>query len=153
MGKKDFSSEFHIPQKLYGRQNEIKSLVDTFYHMYQHGKPQLSVITGVAGIGKSALVKEIYKPISEARGYFISGEYEQFTKSLPFSGLIKAFSNLIQILLTETSEEIENWRRRIVSQLGSNAKIVVDVIPQLELIIGEQQSVAALDSQENATRF
>jgi|JI10StandDraft_1071094.scaffolds.fasta_scaffold15603_2 histidine kinase len=153
VGKKDFSSEFHIPQKLYGRQNEIKSLVDTFYHMYQHGKPQLSVITGVAGIGKSALVKEIYKPISEARGYFISGEYEQFTKSLPFSGLIKAFSNLIQILLTETSEEIENWRRRIVSQLGSNAKIVVDVIPQLELIIGEQQSVAALDSQENATRF
>ncbi len=153
LGKKDFSLEFHIPQKLYGRENEIKTLVDTFYRMYQNGKPELSVITGTAGVGKSGLVKEIYKPISAARGYLISGEYEQYTKNLPFSGIIKAFSNLIRILLTETPEEIDNWKKRIESQLGDNAKIVMDVIPQLELIIGEQQPVTSLDSQENSNRF
>lgn len=153
LGKKDFSSEFHIPEKIYGREKEIKILVDAFYKMYQNGKPELSVITGTAGVGKSALVKEIHKPISAARAYFIAGEYEQYAQNFPFSGFIKAFSNLIRILLTESPEEIENWRLRIQSQLGDKARIMTDVIPQLELIIGSQPEVSSLELLENSNRF
>ena len=135
-GSQDSSLKFHLPEKLYGRKNEIKTLVDTFYYMYKNGRPESFVVTGDAGIGKSALVKELYKPISLANGYFIFGGYDQYAKNLPFSGFIRAFSILIQILLTEPSEEIQNWRIRIQSALGNNAKVITDVISELELFIG-----------------
>ena len=152
-GLKDFSLEFRVPEKLYGRQNEVQTLLDTFFYMYKNGRPELSVITGQAGIGKSALAKEISKPISNARGYFLSGGYEQYSKNLPFSGFIKAFTMLIQILLTEDPIEINNWRERLQSRLGINGKIVTDVIPELELIIGKQSPVPFLEPNENSNRF
>ncbi|MBP9886782.1 MAG: AAA family ATPase [Leptospiraceae bacterium] len=152
-GSQDSSLKFHLPEKLYGRKNEIKTLVDTFYYMYKNGRPESFVVTGDAGIGKSALVKELYKPISLANGYFIFGGYDQYAKNLPFSGFIRAFSILIQILLTEPSEEIQNWRIRIQSALGNNAKVITDVIPELELIIGKQAVVPSLDPIENSNRF
>lgn len=153
LGSKDFSLEFRVSEKVYGRQKEIKEILESFNYMYKNGKPELTVITGQAGIGKSSLVKEISKLILSARIYFIFGEYEQYSKNLPFSGFIKAFTMLIRILLTEDSEDIENWKIRINAALGINAKIVTDVIPELELIIGSQPSVPYLEPNENSNRF
>lgn len=118
LGSKDFSLEFRVSEKVYGRQKEIKEILESFNYMYKNGKPELTVITGQAGIGKSSLVKEISKLILSARIYFIFGEYEQYSKNLPFSGFIKAFTMLIRILLTEDSKISKIGKSGLMQRLG-----------------------------------
>ncbi|HMW04326.1 MAG TPA: AAA family ATPase [Leptospiraceae bacterium] len=138
VGQKDFLSDFHIPKKLYGRENEVKQLTEVYYSMYNSGKPELALIQGGAGIGKSALVKGINEIVSDSRGFFVIGEYDQFNQSHAYSGIIKALSHLMQVLLTETEDEINNWRNRIYSQMGTQIFSIVNIIPELELILGSE---------------
>ncbi|NBU99684.1 MAG: serine/threonine protein kinase, partial [Spirochaetia bacterium] len=106
-----------------------------------------------SGVGKSSLVKEISKPITEFRGYFLSGKYDQFNKNMPFSAIIQVFTNIVRLILTETPEEILHWKEDLQLALGNNGKILTDVIPELEYIIGAQAPVVELGAQENANRF
>ncbi len=149
---KDFSNRFQIPQKLYGREKEIEMLLDSFDRICQ-GNKEMTMVCGYAGIGKSALVNEIHKSVVAKRGYFISGKFEQFKKNIPYHSIIQAFQQLIRQILTENEEQITSWRAKIMEAVGPNGQVIIDVIPEVELIIGIQPPVPQLPTQESQNRF
>ncbi len=152
LGKNDHSEKFQVPQKLYGREGEIEILMKAFKRASK-GASSLMLVKGFSGIGKSALVSEVHKPIVEHRGYFISGKFDQFKKDIPYSSLLQAFQELVRQILTESSDQIENWRENLVNALGPNGQVIVDVIPEIELIIGKQAQVPELGPTEAQNRF
>ena len=152
VGQLDLYSQFVIPQKLYGREKEADVLINAFERV-SHGTSEIMLVSGYSGIGKSCLVNEIHKPIIRQRGYFISGKFDQFKRNIPYASLIQAFEELIRQLLTESSEKIVVWRAKILEALGSNAQIIIDVIPEVEQIIGTQPDVLQLGSIESQNRF
>ncbi len=151
LAKHDISDKFQIPQKLYGRQSEIAELIGIFEKVNHHS--EIMLIGGYSGIGKSALVQEIYKPITEKKGYFIAGKFDQFQRNVPYSAIVTAFKKLIQQLLTETAENLEKWRKKLAEALGINGQVIVDVIPEIELIIGSQPPLDQLGASEAQNRF
>ncbi|MGD2182680.1 AAA family ATPase [Lusitaniella coriacea] len=114
---------------------------------------ELILVAGYSGIGKSSLVNEVHKPIVAARGYFISGKFDQFKRNIPYAALIQAFQELVRQLLTESKEQIANWKEKLLAAIGSNGQIVIDVIPEVELIIGSQPAVSMLEAAEAQNRF
>ena len=152
LGIQDRIERFHLPQKLYGRATEVATLLNAFERASQ-GPSEVMLVAGYSGIGKSALVKEIYKPITQKRGYFITGKFDQFQRNIPYSGLIQAFQTLIRQLLASSMAEIAGWRMALIKALTPNAQVIVDVIPEVELIIGPQPPVAELPSNEAQNRF
>ncbi|NES82156.1 MAG: serine/threonine-protein kinase PknK, partial [Moorea sp. SIO2B7] len=152
LGQQDISDRFQISQKLYGREPEIEQLLAGFERVSQGGK-EMMLVRGYSGIGKSVLVKEIYKPITRQQGYFISGKFDQFQRDIPYSSLVQAFRFLIEQLLTENEVQIAAWRQKLLAALGNNGQVIIDVIPELELIIGSQPAVAKLASIESQNRF
>jgi predicted ATPase/GAF domain-containing protein len=152
-GEMDISDEFTIQQKLYGREGDIAKLIESFDLVQSTGSSEIILIGGYSGVGKSSLVKEISKPITESRGYFLSGKYDQYNKNMPFSALIQVFTSMIRLILTESPDDIQRWKEEFQVALGSNGKILTDVIPELEYVIGKQTDVVELGAQENANRF
>ncbi|HIK08582.1 MAG TPA: AAA family ATPase [Trichormus sp. M33_DOE_039] len=148
----DQSSQLQIPEKLYGREAEVEILMTAFARINQ-GNKEFILVAGYSGIGKSALVHEIHKPIIKNRGYFISGKFEQFQRNIPYASLIQAFQGLIQQLLAESELQLADWKEKILEALVPNAQIIIDVIPELELIIGKQPEVTQLASAEAQNRF
>ncbi|MEM9274561.1 MAG: AAA family ATPase, partial [Cyanobacteria bacterium P01_F01_bin.143] len=158
LATQDIISKFKIPQKLYGRELEIAHLLESFERISNSthrgaATSELMLIDGYSGVGKTALVKEIYKPLSEKRGYFISGKFDQLQRNIPYSAIVSAFSELIQQLLSESIAQLEQWRHKLLNNLGINAQIMIEVIPELELIIGPQPETAILGSIESQNRF
>ncbi|MEO8400344.1 MAG: serine/threonine-protein kinase PknK [Gammaproteobacteria bacterium] len=151
-GQKDFSGRFQIPEKLYGRQQEIKFLLDTFERVNQ-GHSELMLVAGHAGIGKSSLVHEVRKPMVEKRGYFIAGKFDQLKRNIPYDPIIQALDGLIQQLLTEDDNKITVWRERILKALGTNSGVITEVLPSLERIIGKQPPPLVLAPTETQNRF
>ncbi|WP_449417644.1 trifunctional serine/threonine-protein kinase/ATP-binding protein/sensor histidine kinase [Phormidium nigroviride] len=151
-GERDKSGKFSIPQKLYGRETQVANLMDAFDRV-SRGKAEIMLVSGYSGIGKSCLVYEVHKPIVGARGYFISGKFDQFKRNIPYGALIQAFEELIRQLLTENSERIYFWKQQILNELGQNTRVIIDVIPELELIVGEQPEVSRLGPSESQNRF
>ena len=152
LGERDKSGQFLIPQKLYGREAQVATLMDAFERV-STGTAELMLVSGYSGIGKSCLVYEIHKPIVGARGYFITGKFDQFKRNIPYGALIQAFEGLIRQILTESSEKINLWKHKILKELGQNTRVIIDVIPELELIVGEQPEVSKLGSSESQNRF
>jgi predicted ATPase/signal transduction histidine kinase/CheY-like chemotaxis protein len=111
------------------------------------------LVAGYSGIGKSALVNEVHKPIVRQRGYFISGKFDQFKRDIPYASLIQAFQELIRQLLTESEAQLQTWKQKLLDALGSNGQVIIDVIPEMELIIGEQPLVPQLGPTESQNRF
>ncbi|HEY9691361.1 MAG TPA: AAA family ATPase [Oculatellaceae cyanobacterium] len=148
----DISEQLQIPQKLYGREQEIAQILAAFDRI-NNGKSEFLLVAGYSGAGKSALVNEIHKPIIERRGYFISGKFDQFKRNIPYASLTQAFSELIRQLLTENSQNIENWRQKILDAVGVNGQVITGVIPEVELIIGKQPNVPNLGATESQNRF
>lgn len=175
LGQHDLSDHFRIPQKLYGREQDIQTLLAAFervvgqQHPDSHDQPdrptvQSSVqpsharvewvlVSGYAGIGKSVLVQEIYRPITRQRGYFVVGKFDQYQRSIPYVAIAQAFQQLVRQLLTEPETQLNQWRERLLSALGSNAQIMTELIPSLEQIIGPQPEVAVLPPLESQNRF
>ncbi len=156
IGCRDISSRFQIPQKLYGREREAETLLAALERVStrtENSRSELVLVSGYAGIGKTTLVQELYKPITRQQGYFIAGKYEQLQRNLPYSGLIQAFRALIRQLLTETAAQITHWRERLLSALGGNAQIIIDVIPEVELLVGSQPHISELPPAESQNRF
>ncbi|NJM47470.1 MAG: AAA family ATPase [Alkalinema sp. RU_4_3] len=152
LGDRDYGSQLQIPQKLYGRELEIATLLAAFDRT-QQGASELVLVGGYSGIGKSAVIQEIHRPITQHRGYFISGKFDQFNRNIPYSALIQAFQELIHQLLTESEDSIEQWRTAINQALAPNAQVLIEVIPDLELIIGPQMPVLPLEAIESQNRF
>jgi len=152
IGRQDISEKFRIAQGLYGREQEIEALLALFDQVSQ-GKTEMAMVSGYAGIGKTSLVREIYKSITEKRGYFVSGKFDQLQRNIPYSALIHAFQELVRELLTESREKLEHWKEELLEALGTNGQIIIDVIPDVELVIGSQPPVLELGPMESQNRF
>ncbi len=152
LGLQDQVERFHLPQKLYGREAEVVTLLTAFERASQ-GRSEVMLVAGYSGIGKSALVQEIHKPITQKRGHFITGKFDQFQRNIPYSALIQAFQGLIRQLLASSTEAIERWRTALIQALTPNAQVIIDVIPDVEVIIGPQPAVPELSPKEAQTRF
>ncbi|HLO88097.1 MAG TPA: AAA family ATPase [Nostocaceae cyanobacterium] len=152
LGQKDKSDRFLIPEKLYGRATEVDSLLNAFERV-STGKKELMLVAGFSGIGKTAVVNEVNKPIVRQKGYFISGKYDQFQKNIPFSAFVQAFRNLIKQLLTESSQQLQAWKSKILSALGEQGQVMIEVIPELEKIIGKQPKAVQLTGSASQNRF
>ncbi|MBK7002518.1 MAG: AAA family ATPase [Rhodoferax sp.] len=152
IGCQDGSDRFQIPQKLYGREREVDSLLNAFERVSQ-GHTEMMLVAGYSGIGKSTLVHEVHKPIAHKRGYFLSGKFDQYKRNIPYSSLIQAFQDLLRQLLTENETRLNTWRTKLRQTLGGNAAVIAEIIPELELIIGEQAPVAQLSPLESQNRF
>jgi predicted ATPase len=118
-----------------------------------YSQSELMLVSGYSGIGKSAVVNEVSKPITRSKGYFISGKFDQFKRNIPYASLIQAFNSLLRQLLTESAASIETWQTKILTALGTDGKVIADVIPEVELIAGKQPEVPELSSVESQNRF
>ncbi|OQW95799.1 MAG: hypothetical protein BWK79_01175 [Beggiatoa sp. IS2] len=151
-GQQDSMDKLQIPQKLYGRDLEIFTLSRAFSRV-SRGTTEIALISGYAGIGKSALARELYKPVTQSHGYFISGKFDQLQRNIPYSALVNAFTDLVRQLLTKSEIQLNHWKECILNKLGANAQVIIDVIPELELIIGVQSPLPTLGSAEEQNRF
>ena len=151
----DLVARFKIPQKLYGREAEVACLVSAFERVaaVDLSPSELMLVTGYSGVGKTTLVREIYKPVTQKRGYFISGKFDQFQRNTPYSAVVNALSDLIEQLLGENKIRLDRWREKFLMALGVNGQIIIDVIPELELIIGKQPAIAELTATAAQNRF
>ncbi len=152
LGQQDITDHFQVSQKLYGREAEIGQLLNGFEATRQ-GQGTRVLVGGYSGIGKSSLVREVYKPIAQQGGYFISGKFDQYQRDIPYDSLVQAFRSLVQQLLIDSEIQIAIWREKLLAALGNNAQVIIEAIPEVELIMGEQPIVAALDPTEAQLRF
>ncbi len=171
-GRLDILSQLLIPQKLYGRENQVNELLAAFERVRgglannllekpatleqkspPSGTSELMLVSGYSGIGKSAVVNEVSKPITRSKGYFISGKFDQLKRNIPYASLIQAFNSLLRQLLTESALSLEKWRTKILTAVGTDGQVIADVIPKVELIIGQQPEVPELAPVESQNRF
>ena len=152
LGSRDICDRFVIPEKLYGRQAEVKTLLGAFERVTQ-GTTEMILVAGFSGIGKTAVVNEVQKPIVRQRGYFIQGKFDQFQRNIPFSAIVQALRDLMEQLLTETDAQLQQWKAQILSAVGENGQVMVDVIPELERIIGKQPPADELSGTAAQNRF
>ncbi|MFL5355488.1 AAA family ATPase [Archangium sp.] len=152
LGRSDHSAGLRLPQRLYGREREIQVLQDALERT-SRGRAELVLISGEAGAGKSALAREVYRPLTSKRGSFIAGKFEQFQRDVPYSSLIQAFRTLVLQLLAGNKDEVLEWKRKLHGALGSNGQIIIAVIPEVELLMGPQPPVPELPPQEAQNRF
>jgi predicted ATPase/signal transduction histidine kinase/GAF domain-containing protein len=152
LGQRDISDRFLIPEKLYGREQEVQTLLDAFERV-ANGTTELMLVAGFSGIGKTAVVNEVHKPITRQQGYFIKGKFDQFNRDIPLSAFVQAFRDLMSQLLSETEEQLAQWRTQILTAVGENGQVLIDVIPELEQIIGQQPLAPELSGSAAQNRF
>jgi len=152
LGTHDVSERFSIPQKLYGRDLERRSLLDAFERT-RSGPVEFLLVTGLAGIGKTALVGELHRPVTAANGIFVEGKFDQYTRDVPYGAIIDAFHKAMRDILTRGALEQEEWRTRILEALGSNAAVIGEVAPGLYDLIGPQPAAPELPAAEARNRF
>lgn len=152
IAKKDFSNKLHISQKIYGREKELATLKAAIEETLHESSATLFV-SGLPGIGKSVLVNEITPQVVQNKGLFFKGKFDQFNRNIPYSALVDAFRDLIDFILSNNQDELLIWKNRIQDQLGGYGRLMTDVLPTLELIIGPQPEVPPLPSAEAFNRF
>jgi PAS domain S-box-containing protein len=148
----DLSERFSVSAKLYGREREVRSLLAAVDRV-ANGSTELMLIAGCSGIGKTAIVNEIYQPITRQRGYFIKGKFDQFNRNIPLSAFVQAFRQLMGMLLTSTDDRLDIWKTQILAALGEHTRVIIDVIPELELIVGSQPPAPELSGSAGQNRF
>ncbi|CAN99308.1 Protein kinase [Sorangium cellulosum So ce56] len=152
VGQRDRSHELRVPQKIYGRDAERDRLLVAFERA-RAGAAELVLVSGYSGVGKSALVHETYKAIARVGGHFAHGKFDQLNRGVPCASVVQAFRGLVQQLLSERTDALAHWRAELGAALGPNAGLLVDLIPELALIVGEAPAVAALGPSESQNRF
>jgi PAS domain S-box-containing protein len=153
LGERDVPDRLLLPEKLYGRTREIDTLLASFDRMVNNGATELVLVSGYSGIGKSSLVNELDKELVPPRGLFASGKFDQYKRDIPYSTLALAFQSLIRPLLAKTDPELEEWREAFREALGPNGRLITDVVPELELIVGDQPPVPELPPHDAQRRF
>ncbi|MCP3140784.1 AAA family ATPase [Pyxidicoccus xibeiensis] len=153
LATQDVSGRFEIPQKLYGREAERAALLAAFERVVDTGSPELVLVSGYSGIGKSMLVHELHKPIVRERGFFISGKFDPHQRDIPYSTLVQAFRELVLDVLARGEERIAVFRQRLLDALGVNARLILEVLPSVELIVGPQPPAPELPPAEAQHRF
>jgi predicted ATPase/signal transduction histidine kinase len=170
LGRRDISDRFTIPEKLYGREREVSQLLAAFERiaatpqqpigwgetpLFERSPSpiELMLVTGFSGIGKTAVIHEVHKPIARQRGYFIQGKFDQLSRNIPFSAFVQAFRDLVGQLLGESRDRLQQWKTQLLDALGQDARVLVEVIPELERIVGRQPPAAELSPTAAQNRF
>jgi PAS domain S-box-containing protein len=148
LGAHDGSDRLLIPEKLYGREREIDTLLASFDRVVANGTLELVLVSGYSGIGKSSVVNELHKALVSSRGRFASGKFDQYKRDIPYATLGQAFQSLVRSLLSKSEAELGRWRDSLSEALGSNGQLIVNLVPELELVIGKQPPVAELPPQD-----
>jgi PAS domain S-box-containing protein len=149
----DMPDRLLIPEKLYGRAREVEMLLATFDRIIKNGVPEMALVSGYSGIGKSSVVNELHSALVPPRGLFASGKFDQYKRDIPYSTLAQAFQSLVRPLLSKSDTELSSWRNALLEALGPNGRLMVDVVPELKLIIGDQPPAPELPPQDAQRRF
>src|SRR5467141_3934683 len=153
LGQQDTPDRLLIPEKLYGREREIETLLAAFDRVVTSGRRELVLVSGYSGIGKSAVVNELHKALAPSRGLFASGKFDQYKRDIPYATLAQAFQSLIRPLLGKSDAELAGWRDALREALGPNGRLMIGVVPELKLLIGEQPPVPELPPQQSQSRL
>jgi PAS domain S-box-containing protein len=153
LGENDTPDRLLIAEKLYGRARELDALLASFHRVVKSGTPELVLVSGYSGIGKSAVISELHKELVPLHGLFASGKFDQYKRDIPYSTLSQAFQSLVRPLLGRTAAELAGWRETFLQALGPNGRLIVDLVPELNLVIGEQPPVPELPPQDAQRRF
>jgi PAS domain S-box-containing protein len=152
-GEHDASDRLIIPEKLYGREREVDTLLASFDRIVNSGRPEMVLVSGYSGIGKSAVVNELHKPLVPPRGLFAAGKFDQYKRDIPYATLAQALQGLIRPLLSKSEDELTAWRDALREALDPNGQLMVGLVPELKALLGEQPPVPALAPQEAQHRF
>ncbi|XYI00391.1 AAA family ATPase [Sorangium sp. So ce1128] len=153
LGGRDLSDRFQVPQRLYGREREVEALLAAFERVVAQGRPELVLVSGYSGIGKSSLAAELHRPVVRERGFFLSGKFDQTARDVPYRAFHQAFRALIQEILGASEEQVERWRQRFREALGPSGRLLADVLPEVELLLGPQPPVPELPPAEAQSRL
>ena len=153
LGERDRPDRLMIPEKLYGREREVETLLAAFDRVVESGAPELVLVSGYSGIGKSSVVNELHKVLVPPRGLFASGKFDQYKRDIPYATLAQAFQGLIRPLLGKSEAELAPWRAALAEALGPNGQLMVTLIPELEPLIGPQPPAPELPPQDAQRRF
>jgi predicted ATPase/signal transduction histidine kinase len=153
LGAHDASDRLLIPEKLYGREREIDALLVAFDRVVAQGTPELVLVSGYSGVGKSSVVNELHKALVPPRGLFAAGKFDQYKRDIPYATLAQAFQTLVRQILVKSEAEVAQWRHTLLEAVGPNGQLVVSLIPEVEFIIGKQPSVPDLPPQDAQNRF
>jgi serine/threonine protein kinase len=149
LGEHDKPDHLQIPEKLYGREREIETLLASFDRVVKSGRPEMVLVSGYSGIGKSSVVNELHKPLVPPRGLFASGKFDQYKRDIPYNILAQAFQGLLRPLLTKSEADLAPWREALREALGPTGRLMTDLVPELKLIIGEQPPVLGVVQEES----
>ncbi|MGV0104243.1 AAA family ATPase [Nostoc sp. DSM 114160] len=152
IAQRDVCDRFIITEKLYGREHEVETLLKAFERV-TNNQTELMLVAGFSGIGKTALINEVHKPIVRQRGYFIKGKFDQFNRNIPFSAFVQAFRDLMGQLLSESDVQLSTWKNKILQVLRDEGQVILEVIPELEQIIGQQPPATELSQSAAQNRF
>ncbi|XYH93311.1 AAA family ATPase [Sorangium sp. So ce1128] len=153
LGQRDLSDRFQVPQRLYGREREVEALLSAFTRVRAQGRPELVLVSGYSGIGKSSLVAELHEPVVRERGFFLSGKFDQYKRDVPYLSFLQAFRGLVQEILCASEDQVERFRQRLREALGPNGRLLADVLPEIELLLGPQPAVPELPAAEAQSRL
>lgn len=153
LGTDDSPDRLLIPEKLYGREREVDALLTAFDRVVAHGVAELVLVSGYSGVGKSSVVNELHKVLVPPRGLFASGKFDQYKRDVPYATLAQAFQTLVRQILVKSQTEVDRWRRDLLDAIGPNGQLMVNLIPELEFVIGKQSPVPDLPPQEARHRF
>ena len=153
LGAHDASDRLLIPEKLYGREREIDVLLAAFDRVVTHGTTELVLVSGYSGVGKSSVVNELHKALVPPRGLFASGKFDQYKRDIPYATLAHAFQTLIRQILVKSEADVQQWRGSLQEVVGPNGQLIVNLIPELEFIIGKQPPAAELPPRDAQDRF
>ena len=152
LGSNDIKDHLSISRSLYGREQEVHQLIEA-YNRVSRATKEIVFIAGYSGIGKTSLVKEVHKPIVQNRGYYIQGKFDQLQRSVPYSAIVAAFQGLVKQVLSESETQLDELKKQLIHSLGNIGQVVIDVIPEVALIIGKQPPVHPLNPTDAQIRF
>ena len=149
----DVSRRFHVPEHLYGRSRERETLLAALERVSSSGSPETLLVTGYTGIGKSSLVHELQPAVVREGGWFLAGKFDQLERDQPYGALGRAFSEALRTILGESEPQVAGWRQRLGAALGTSARLLMDLMPELEPILGPQPPVVEVAPPEARARF
>jgi predicted ATPase/signal transduction histidine kinase len=153
LAAQDTSNQLLTPERLYGREREIESLLAAFDRVMAQGKPEFVLISGYSGVGKSSVVNELHKVLVPPRGLFAGGKFDQYKRNIPYATLAQAFQRLVRLILAKSEDELSRWRERLQQAIKPHGGLVIDLVPELKFVIGEQEPALELPAADAPRRF
>ncbi|WP_437294541.1 AAA family ATPase [Sorangium sp. So ce426] len=153
LGRRDLSDRFQVPQRLYGREREVEALRAAFERVVAQGRTELVLVSGYSGIGKTSLVAELHSPVVRERGFFLSGKCDQYNRDIPYRPFLQAFRCLLQEILSASDDQVARFRQRLREALGPNGRLLADVLPEIEQLVGPQEPMPELPATEAQGRL